>query len=84
VAGLTVTNPGSTTAYLQLFDALPANVSLGTTLPITPIAVPAGQTDDLILGGGWRRFDVAVTGASTSTPTGSAAATNMIVQVWVD
>lgn len=41
-----VQNPNSVQVFLQLFDALVANVTLGTTAPTLSIVVPAGTGVD--------------------------------------
>ena len=42
-----VQNPGAAQVFLQLFDALTANVTVGTTAPTLSLVVPAGTgTED--------------------------------------
>lgn len=81
VTGFTCFNPdASDPAYVQFFDALAANVTLGTTPPFFVLPLPP-------LGGldgpcGPRRFFTNICYAVTATPTGSGAPTSdCIVQI---
>lgn len=74
-----VQNPNTAQVFLQLFDALVASVSLGTTTPTLSLAVPAGTgVDD-----GMRseifpnppNFRTGIVYAVTTTATGSTAPT---------
>jgi len=67
-------NPNSTPIYVQLFNAVPANVTLGSTAPIAFIPIAATSTggwsiSPLALGG----FPTAISAAATTTATGSTA-----------
>lgn len=71
-------NPNSTLAYLQFFDALAANVTVGTTPPLMTVAVPAfgGVVDT------WPmesvQFKTGIVIAATTTPTGSTNPTSAL------
>jgi hypothetical protein len=41
LVGGDVYNPGASVAYLQVFDAAAADVTLGTTVPVYTLAIPA-------------------------------------------
>jgi hypothetical protein len=73
---LEVSNPNSSDAYIQLFDATASDVTVGTTTPSLSFLVPAG---DGTLDGGMDKFwpngvifDTAITYACTTTATGSS------------
>ena len=71
--GITVVNPNATVAYVQVFDAAPGSVTLGTTPPKMFFWVPAG--------GAWEEkfatygvaFSSGITVAATTTATGNTA-----------
>lgn len=42
----TIMNPNTTTAFANLFDALPGGVTVGTTAPKMSLPIPAGSTLD--------------------------------------
>lgn len=72
VFNLQIWNPGAATAYVQFFDALSADVTVGSTVPTRVRSVPAGGGIDT----GYfapLRFNAALTIAATTTPTGSTA-----------
>ena len=65
--------------FLQLFDALAANVTLGTTTPKLSLAIPKGisATDVGIMDKSWEggvQFNTAISAAVTTTNTGSTGA----------
>ena len=67
-------NPNSQQIYVQLFNALPANVTLGTTVPVAFVPIAATTTggwsiSPLALGG----FPVAISVAATTTAEGNGA-----------
>lgn len=64
-------NPGGVAAYVQLFDALAANVVLGTTPARFTFQVSPGDNETPI---GDLYFTTAVSVACTTTPTGAIAA----------
>ena len=75
---LEVQNPNATNAYIQLFDALAANVTVGTTTPAMSLLVPAGGAMDKM----WDRplkFETAITYACTTTATGSGDPTTGLI-----
>jgi hypothetical protein len=74
VSGVHCYNPNSSQIYVQLFNAIPANVTLGTTKPIVFIPVAAASTggwsiSPLALGG----FPTAISAAAATTAEGSGA-----------
>lgn len=73
-----VENPNGAKAYVQLFDALAADVTVGTTVPdyVVPVLAGAGTVDDYIPG---ILFTKGVTYACTTTPTGSTDPTTGLV-----
>lgn len=67
-------NPNTSQIYVQLFNALPTNVTLGTTAPVAFIPIAATSTggwsiSPLALGG----FRTAISVAATTTATGAGA-----------
>ena len=74
-----VHNPNANQVFLQLFDALSANVTLGTTVPTLSILVPAGTgVDDGMRAEIFPRpplFRTGIMYAVTTTATGSTAPT---------
>lgn len=67
-------NPNAQQIYVQLFNALPANVTLGSTLPVAFIPIAATSTggwsiSPLSLGG----FNTAISVAATTTAMGNGA-----------
>jgi hypothetical protein len=78
---INVENPGAAKAYLQLFNALAADVTLGTTVPNLSVPIPAGAIWDAPLpvpiG-----FTTACSVAATATATGSGApASNFVLNL---
>jgi len=73
-----VENPNSATAYVQIFDALAADVTVGTTTPdyVIPVLGNSGTVDDYIPS---LRFKTGVTYACTTTPTGNTDPTTGLV-----
>ena len=69
---LNVYNPDTALAYLQLYDALAADVTVGTTVPTHSIPIPAGAIYDVQLVQAMQ-FDVGLTIAMTTTPGGAVA-----------
>lgn len=80
---LEVSNPNTDDAFIQLFDAAIANVTVGSTTPTLSLLVPAGQSstvrgamdkdypDGVFFGSG-------ITYACTTTPTGSTNPTSAL------
>ena len=75
VYGWKIQNLDGADAYLQLYDALAANVTVGTTTPTFSIWLPASGGDDLILPVPIR-FTVGIVVAATTTIGGAVAPTN--------
>lgn len=65
-------NPNASVAYIQIFDALTANITLGTTVPKSSYGIPAtnAKSFTLPIGDG---FLTAIAAAVTTTATGSTA-----------
>lgn len=79
-----IENPDATNkAYVQFFDALAADVTVGTTKPRRSIQIPAGATWDCafqsLMG-----FDVAITIAATTTREGSTTAVTALIIGCID
>ena len=64
-------NPNSTPAYVQVFDTL-STVTLGTTIPVLSLGLPASDGGNLEWGMGIH-FANAIKVAATTTATGSTA-----------
>jgi hypothetical protein len=81
VWNFSVFNPDATSiAYLQLFDAAPATVTVGTTVPTRVIPLPPKGGIDTAHEAPICFTAGVVTYAATTTPTGSSAvATNCIL-----
>ena len=83
LCAITVGNPDSSTAYLQLFDAPMTGdgaPTLGITTPNLSLMIPAGQTLPIVLPGGQQiTFQNAITAAATTTPTGATPAGSALV-----
>ena len=72
IIGGQVQNTEVSAIYLVFFDALAANVTLGTTLPYYYIAISPGDNDPIVPGGVAEvYFGTAISVACVSTPTGS-------------
>jgi hypothetical protein len=65
-------NPNATAAYVQIFDAPVASVTLGTTPPSQSIGIAATASRNFTLSPG-EEFLNAISIAATTTPTGSTA-----------
>jgi hypothetical protein len=63
-------NPGASAIFLQIFDALAVNVTLGTTPPIHVVVCPPGLNGGFVLSGGLQ-FSAGITVAATTTANGS-------------
>ncbi len=75
VYGWKVQNLDNATAYLHLYDALEADVTVGTTVPTYSVWLPASGGDDLSIPEPLA-FDVGLVVAATTGLTGSTAPTN--------
>lgn len=72
--GINLFNGGGVDAYVQLFDALAANVTLGTTVPKLALWVPAnGAWEEKYCCEGKISFATGITIAATTTSTGAVA-----------
>lgn len=67
-------NPNSAVAYVQIFNATTANVTLGTTVPtwFLPVQATTMNGFNLPIGSGYQ-FSTAISIAATTTPLGSTA-----------
>jgi hypothetical protein len=76
LAGVVVTNSSAAACFVQLFNALAANVTIGTTLADLQVEVAAGGTVSLPMPPQGAIFGTGIAIASTTTDngaTGSAA-----------
>ena len=76
LSALVVGNPNAAASYVQLFNSLAANVSLGTTVPYACFYIPANSNLVLAFGANvdcLPEFPVALSIAATTTSTGSSA-----------
>lgn len=71
LANVIVYNPNGSVEYIQLFDALIAGVTLGTTVPKMVIPIPASTTVSIPVSP--VSFFTGISAAATTTPTGSTA-----------
>ena len=76
--GIEVSNPNVVSEWIQIFDALTANITLGTTTPKLSLAVPKGAsaTDVGIMDKLWEDgidFSIGITVYATSAPTTNGA-----------
>lgn len=71
--GWILNNGGSTATWLQIWDALSANITVGTNAPNHTLLIPAGSPAVVfpIEQGPGIQFSNAITVAATSTETGS-------------
>lgn len=82
VAALHIHNPAAAITYIQFFNKLTANVTVGTTAPDLVLGIPANGT--LTLTPSWPiDFSVGLVIAATTTTTGSSApATAAVVGIF--
>lgn len=67
-------NPNSSQVYIQLFNALKANVTLGSTAPALSVPIAATSTGGFALpAGAGFVFNIASSAAATTTATGNTA-----------
>ena len=72
--GFDFVNTGNAAAYVQIFDAAPGSVTLGTTPPkLSKWVPPGGSWEEKFAGEGRINFSTAITIAATSTATGNGA-----------
>lgn len=74
VYGLELLNKESAVSYLQIFNRPAASVTVGTTVPIASIGLPASGGCTLSFPMGWIVGGDGFTIASTTTRTGSTTA----------
>ena len=90
IQGIWVSNTGTATAFLKLFNKLAANVSIGSTVPDITIPIPGGASADVtgVLGvpGAGCLFNTGLTIAATTgiaeTDTGAPGANEVIVNIF--
>lgn len=81
--GYHIYNPNTTVIYVQMFAALTASVTLGTTAPTMVIAVPAGGWADSPTTAPGIAFSTGIVTAATTTATGSTGpTTNLLANFW--
>lgn len=73
VYGAHVQNPNASDAWVQFYDALSANVTVGTTTPKLSLYVPASGAYDSLHTAFPVNFETAVTIATTTTVGGGTA-----------
>lgn len=78
LGGYVINNPNGSTIYVQVFDALSANVTVGTTTPTYVLAIPASGTVTLELTCGVNHA-TGITVAATTTATGGTAPSTALV-----
>jgi len=84
LAGWYIFNPNAATAYVQIFNTASGSVTLGTTPPVMSLGIPAGGAANLSLPKGIP-FSTAISIASTTTATGSAAnSSGLPVNFWYE
>lgn len=79
LGSIEIENPNTVVCYLQLFDALAADVTVGTTTPTLTLAIPKGDgTDGGLVTREYAmppRFEKGLVYAITTTRTGNDAPT---------
>lgn len=81
IYNIEVSNPNATGVYLQLFDALAANVTVGTTIPSLSFFIPPSGAMDKNYSIPIQ-FGIGITYACTTTSTGNGdPATGLIVNM---
>lgn len=80
--GIEVSNPNSADAFIQIFDAVAADVTVGTTTPDLSFFVPANGAMDKDFASAPIQFHKAITYACTTTATGNGdPATGLVVNI---
>lgn len=90
IYGMWVTNTGTATAFLKLYNATAANVTVGTTTPVITIGIPGNSSDDVSgnfgPGGTGIFFDTAISVAAVTEAadngTTAPAANSVIVNIF--
>jgi len=86
--GMEISNPNSVDAYLQLFDAASADITVGTTTPKQSYLIPAGDGTldgafDITFTPDWMHFHTAIFYACTTTATGNGdPSTGLVCNFW--
>lgn len=87
VYGYYIYNPNASICSLDFFNATSANVTLGTTVPVASLVIPASSGANLasspvgMFGGFYKAMSVAaVTAAGGATPCGSGMTVNVFYQ----
>lgn len=73
-----IANPNSTWSYIQVYNTAVAGTTVGTTVPLVTLGIPANS----VLDGTWMfsfNFGTAITIAATTTATGSTAPANGLI-----
>lgn len=82
--GWHIYNPNNAITYIQIFDALTASVTLGSTTPNMVIVVPANGWEDWTPVPPGIAFSTGLVLAATTTASGSTApANNLLATFWV-
>jgi hypothetical protein len=66
-------NPNATAAYVQIFNIASGSVTLGTSVAVDTVPVPATSTAGFILPLPGENYATAISFAATTTATGSTA-----------
>lgn len=74
IHGWVVENPNDAPVYLHFYDALTANVTVGSTTPTFSVPVPAGGYADKLSDVPLKRFANGIVVAITTSKTGAAGA----------
>jgi hypothetical protein len=90
IYGMWVTNTGTATAFVKLYNATAANVTVGTTTPVITIGIPGNSTDDVSgnfgPGGMGISFDTAISVAAVTEAadngTTAPSANSVIVNIF--
>jgi len=86
IYGWHVYNPNSSSAFVQIYDATAASVTVGTTTPLITLALPSTATGTIGIDG---LFDVPITcataisiAATTTITGGTAPSTGLLAQIF--
>jgi hypothetical protein len=77
LVGYYIYNPNATAVYVQFWNALTANVTVGTTTPLFMLTIPAASAANLWMAGGVA-FGTAIGWSATSTAGGNGAPTTAL------
>ena len=82
IYSIEVSNPNAANAFLQIFDALTDNVTVGSTTPKQSYIVPASGAMDKSFADAPLEYGVGIIVACTTTATGSGdPSTGLIVNI---